>query len=235
MGVLGTLNMSHAKDADKEKKEEYNQYKMHLLDARKTTFQQLDKAIFTLSGGGLGLSIAFLKDIVSIKQATWLYLLFSSWSLFIASIILTLVSFLSSWVAIDKQLNFAEEYYNQGNTSILSKTNKASILTITLNIISVVCFVIAVILIVLFISKNLLKERVMNKRYDANVMQELEGLGGYVPPMMQKGKSIKVEKKGFVPNKLPKDSGKTSSTNSDQNKRPKPKTNNSDRQLTIIT
>ncbi|WP_295103041.1 hypothetical protein [uncultured Candidatus Kuenenia sp.] len=227
--------MSHAKAADKEKKEEYNQYKMHLLDARKTTFQQLDKAIFTLSGGGLGLSIAFLKDIVSIKQAAWLYLLFSSWSLFIASIILTLVSFLSSWVAIDKQLNFAEEYYNQDNTSILSKTNKASILTITLNIISVVCFVIAVILIVLFISKNLLKERVMNKRYDANVMQELEGLGGYVPPMMQKGKSIMVEKKGFVPNKLPKDSGKTSSTNSDQNKKPKPKTNNSDRQLTIIT
>jgi hypothetical protein len=75
----------------------------------------------------------------------------------------------------------------------------------------------------------------MNKRYDANVMHELEGLGGYVPPMMQKGKSIKVEKKGFVPNKLPKDSGKTSSTNSDQNKKPKPKTNNSDRQLTIIT
>jgi hypothetical protein len=208
---------------NKRKIEQYNRYRDQLLTARQLNFQQLDKAIFTLSGGGLGLSIAFVKDIFHIKQAVLLWFLFSSWFLFIASIILTLVSFLFSWLATDKQLNIAHEYYIEKKEESLNKKNNASIVTSLLNIFAVVCFVSAAILTVCFVYKNLLKERNMNKNNGVNVTQAFRGLGGYVPPMMQKSNGTEIEKRGFVPSKIPKDPGKS---NTDQGKKQKPKTNN---------
>lgn len=41
--------------------------------------QMLDKAILSLSSAGLGVSLAFIKNVVPLDKATNLYLLYLSW------------------------------------------------------------------------------------------------------------------------------------------------------------
>src|SRR5260370_16930683 len=71
----------------------YKVYRGELNSARQSNIDELDKAILTLSSGGLGLSLAFLKDIVPLTQTSLLPLLYFSWGLFIVAIVFTLVSF----------------------------------------------------------------------------------------------------------------------------------------------
>src|SRR6266404_4254675 len=94
-----------------DKREIFKQYRDHLLSVRQSSFEQLDKSILTLSSGGLGLSIAFIKEIVPPGHIVVLCLLIISWALFVVSILSTLASFVLSTYAIDTQMEYAEEYY----------------------------------------------------------------------------------------------------------------------------
>ena len=67
--------------------------------------QMLDKAILSLSSAGLGVSLAFIKNVVPLDKATNLYLLYSSWGTFVGAIASTLVSFLASECGLEKQAN----------------------------------------------------------------------------------------------------------------------------------
>lgn len=67
--------------------------------------QMFDKAILSLSSAGLGVSLAFIKNVVSLKEATNLYLLHSSWGAFVGAILFTLISFLASQCGLEKQAN----------------------------------------------------------------------------------------------------------------------------------
>lgn len=67
--------------------------------------QMLDKAILSLSSAGLGVSLAFIKNVVPLDKATNLCLLYSSWGTFVGAIAGTLVSFLASQCGLEKQAN----------------------------------------------------------------------------------------------------------------------------------
>ena len=67
--------------------------------------QMLDKAILSLSSAGLGVSLAFIKNVVPLDKATNLYLLYFSWGTFVGAIAGTLVSFLVSQRGLEKQAN----------------------------------------------------------------------------------------------------------------------------------
>lgn len=67
--------------------------------------QMLDKAILSLSSAGLGVSLAFIKNVVPLDKATNLYLLYLSWGTFVGAIAGTLVSFLASQCGLEKQAN----------------------------------------------------------------------------------------------------------------------------------
>src|SRR5580698_4563845 len=66
--------------------------------------QEFDKAILTLSAGLLGISLAFIKDIVPLEHAFNLSLLYASWVFAVVAMILTLLSFLASKHAFNAQL-----------------------------------------------------------------------------------------------------------------------------------
>ncbi len=68
--------------------------------------QELDRAVLTLSAGLLGLSLAFIKDVVPLSQAIALWLLYLSWGFSAGAILLTLFSFLASKSAFNV-LNYA--------------------------------------------------------------------------------------------------------------------------------
>ena len=67
--------------------------------------QMLDKAILSLSSAGLGVSLAFIKNVVPLDKATNLYLLYLSWGTFVGAIAGTLVSFLASQCGLEEQAN----------------------------------------------------------------------------------------------------------------------------------
>jgi TRAP-type C4-dicarboxylate transport system permease small subunit len=82
-------------------------YRDHLVGAHHTASQDFDKAIMTLSGGALGLSITFVHDIA--PHPTNKILLSLAWLLFSISLLLILVSFLSSQAAVLAMIKTLDE------------------------------------------------------------------------------------------------------------------------------
>jgi hypothetical protein len=67
-------------------KEELNRYRESLIVTLKFLNESYDKLLVTLSGGALGISIAFLKDIVKLENVNNPRLLFLAWLAFILSL-----------------------------------------------------------------------------------------------------------------------------------------------------
>lgn len=131
------------------------EYKSSLYNIYQSNYEQFDKAILTLSSGGLGLSLTFIKN-TSNQYAILNYnMLEYSWYCFTASIISTIVSFLIGANAIKKALKGHENHDYKKST----KVNWTEIL----NYFSVLSFLIAVILTICFVSKTMEKD-MMNKK-----------------------------------------------------------------------
>ena len=109
--------------------------------------EQYDKTLITLSTGALGLSFAFIKDIVDIKSAAYADFLLGSWICFIISILSILLSFLTSKHALEQAI-MAED-----NGKIFD--NKLDKVTTTLNWLSASFFVVGLIFLVIFVKLNL--------------------------------------------------------------------------------
>lgn len=182
----------------------YDNYRNELTLARQSSFEHFDRAILSLSSAGLGLSLAFLKDIVPLDEIAVLWLLFISWTLFSLSIMATLVSFVLARISIDKQLEYAEEYYVNRDESFFNKKNPYKLATTITNYISGICFLLAILMTVSFVSINIniqVKEkRLMSKEQSP---QEVPIQEGVVPANMQKVTPEPDLIRGIVPSKMP--------------------------------
>ena len=65
--------------------EELDKYRTELLQTVQKLNESYDKIIITLSGGALGLSVIFLKDVIKDNKLESPELLIWSWALFITS------------------------------------------------------------------------------------------------------------------------------------------------------
>ena len=135
--------------------ENYLKERKLLIDAQQQSYQQFDKAILTLSSGGLGVSIIFLRDILPLEQITNYYFLIGSWILFTISILCTLISFLTSQYAYDEQLELINRYFLNKDSDALTKKNRFAQITEGLNISAAVFFILAVISTIMFVSINI--------------------------------------------------------------------------------
>lgn len=133
----------------------YYQVFDQLERARQSAFEQFDKAILTLSSGGLGLSLAFLKDVVKTRPPVGEPILVVSWVLFAVSILSTLVSFLFSERAIVDHQEFARRYYLESNQEYRDKVSCYSTATKIANLIAAFMFLSAVVLSIIFVSTNI--------------------------------------------------------------------------------
>ena len=69
-------------------------YWEHLVKARETASRDYDKALLTLAGGALGISIAFIHNVAPHpKHTAWLGM---AWGLFALSLVFVVVSLLTS-------------------------------------------------------------------------------------------------------------------------------------------
>jgi len=126
-----------------------------LIEAQQQSYQQFDKAILTLSSGGLGVSIIFLRDILPLEQITNYYFLIGSWMLFTISILSTLISFLTSQYAYSEQLRLIEEYFQNKDSGAPDKKNRFAQITERLNVSAAVFFILAVVSTIMFVSLNI--------------------------------------------------------------------------------
>lgn len=147
-GIVDTEN-------GKERRALYAETRKDLLVRTLSNSEKYDAAILTLSMAALGLSLTLIRAGMGQKPAHGLCLLLSWW-FFGLAIVVTICSFFSSNSAINKQLDYAKEYYLENKEESLSKTNVSDMLTNALNYISGILFILGVGLTLVFVSTNLL-------------------------------------------------------------------------------
>jgi hypothetical protein len=114
--------------------------------------QEFDKAILTLSASLLGVSLAFIKDIVPLDQAINLPMLYASWVFSVGAIVLTLASFLASKNAFNAQLPVLYKEYISPETIV--KPTRAALFTRWLTYGEAACFLVSILLTVGFAVRN---------------------------------------------------------------------------------
>jgi hypothetical protein len=103
------------------RRELHDQHKARICEDIQSSTDSFDQSLLTLSSGALGVSLAFIKDIVPLKEAVWIGLLFGSWIAFALCIVATVVSFLVSVKANKQQLGYIEAYYLRSQDGALDK------------------------------------------------------------------------------------------------------------------
>ena len=153
-------------DSYDESERNYEQYlkeRDELLKRQLSNSQILDKAILALSSAGLGLSLAFIGKGVSLAEAAQVCLLYFSWGLFVAAIISTLISFLTSQGALKKQLEIDEEYFLTNKEDSSNSKNPLNQITTVLSYVSVISYIFAICLTVVFIALNPKTNHILNE------------------------------------------------------------------------
>jgi hypothetical protein len=85
-----------------EPQDDLQEYEKRLLDLKHESIRELDKWLITLSGGALGVSFAFIKDLITPEKMTRIDLLFWSWMCWGLSIMSVLGAFFCSYRAMEK-------------------------------------------------------------------------------------------------------------------------------------
>jgi hypothetical protein len=139
----------------KERNDLYQKYREDLLKRQLSNSEKFDQSILTLSSSLLGLTLTFFRNVMPIEEAYYTRLLISAWMLLAMAIIFTVLSFPISQESIKKQMNYAKEYYLDGNEEFLKKNNIYANFNDIAGYISAAAFTFAVVLLVAFVSLNI--------------------------------------------------------------------------------
>lgn len=99
----------------------YDDFKKGVQDDIRSGTENFDKNLLALSSGALGISLAFVKDIVPLQEAHLLFCLIASWIMFALCILVTMASFQVSIKALECSLPFSEKYYFNDERDALDK------------------------------------------------------------------------------------------------------------------
>jgi len=147
-------------------------------DAARTTYSQqvaqawtdqqassdsFDNNLLTFSSAALGLSLAFIKDIVPLEHAEWLKTLYLSWGAFAGCIVVTIASFRVSVQAQRAHEGFLAEYYLRGREEYFNKRSRWSDALPWCALVGSTLFVAGIILTLAFASQNVSHLKEMGK------------------------------------------------------------------------
>lgn len=127
------------------------QYRENLATLEQKAQDDYDKTILTLSGGALGITIAFIKDIVGNDPVINSNLIFYAWLLWGISISAILLSFYFSILAMRKAIDQIDE----GANNIKKPGGWFDSVTGILNAVGGLFFIAGVILAAIFIRQNI--------------------------------------------------------------------------------
>ena len=140
--------------AEDQNRKLYESQCLKYQDGAHAATQEFDRAILTLSAGALGLSLAFIKDIVSLNVAIHLFLLFGSWVFFGFSILFTLASFVASQKAFKHSQNIAYRYYMEHKHEVLKQRSVPALATRYLTYAAGASFLFGLVMTLVFTTVN---------------------------------------------------------------------------------
>ncbi len=132
-------------------KDQAQEYRDHLLLAEKDAQQDFDKTVFALSGGAIGVSFAFVSDIVdpqamvSVKNLIW------AWGSWAGSLLCVLFSYYFSHLALRKTINQVDE----GKLNQEHRGGFSDYAIALLNPAGALLFVAGLVLMIIFVNLNL--------------------------------------------------------------------------------
>ena len=159
----------------------YNDHKKQAWEDIQSSTDSYDQSLLTLSSGGLGLSIAFIKDVVPLQQAIWLWLLYCSWVAFAVCILTTVISF---QIAIETQKELllnCGKYYIDKDESYRDKRGKYSRILRWCTIVAGGLFVLALACTIVFSVENVGRYSKMPREEGGSRLQEGRGAVSMTP------------------------------------------------------
>jgi hypothetical protein len=132
----------------------YRRGRTNLELGRRTAYVEFDKAVLALSGGGLAVSISFIRDLVPNAAPSSLTILWVSWLLYASSMTFTLFSFLFSQWAFDRELTLMDAHFLSGDKEALRRPNRYAAAVRWLNYASCTALTTAIALTVVFAFVN---------------------------------------------------------------------------------
>ncbi|HLG58128.1 MAG TPA: hypothetical protein VI485_22465 [Vicinamibacterales bacterium] len=130
----------------------YRHHRTGLEGGRRSAYIEFDKAVLALSAGGLALSISFIGELVPSTPPSVLPVLYSSWLLYAICMMSTLLSFLFSQAAFDRELQLIDDHYLRFDNRVHDATNRPAAVVKWLNYVSCAALMVAVALTVVFAS-----------------------------------------------------------------------------------
>jgi hypothetical protein len=144
--------------------EEFCKYRDKAWDDITASSDDFDKSLLTYASGTLGLSLAFIKDIVKIDSATALPCLYWSWIFLTACIVITIASFRISIEAQKRHLITAQRVFLEDDEEASNKGNAWSTLLDICAYVGATFFLAGVVTTVLFVYLNVLQEHKMGNQ-----------------------------------------------------------------------
>lgn len=138
-------------------KPNYEGYKACIDDLNQrqmSNSETYDKSLLTLSSAFLGLSLTFIQNVVPLKTAEYLFLLYLSWGLFALTVILTIASFIYGQAVIDKLKDGAKRHFIEGKKDEDTRSLVLSKRLALLNTADGVVFIVGVVSLVVFVAWN---------------------------------------------------------------------------------
>jgi hypothetical protein len=169
---VGEIKMSEKNEeplSDEEKQarwDEFCKYRDQAWEDITSSSDEFDKSLLTYSSGALGLSLAFIKDIVKLENATALPWLYWSWVFLTLCIILTISSYRFSIEAQKKHLINAQRFFLERDENALNRKTIWSILLDVCAYAGAAFFLAGVLSTVLFVYLNVSQESKMPKATD---------------------------------------------------------------------
>ena len=126
-------------------------YRKLLVEADERSQENFDKTVIALSGGGMGVSLAFVDNIVGDRPLAASCLLLLAWAAWTASLLVVLTSFYLSRLALRQAI--AE--LDAGVTSTARPGGRYAVLTTVANFVGPALFIIGAILMGVFVFLNI--------------------------------------------------------------------------------
>lgn len=133
-------------------------YKMHAQQAwtdKQASADGFDKNLLTFSSGALGVSLAFVKDVVPLAHARHMTLLYCSWSGLVLCVIFTIFSFPFSQMAFVLHDKHLQKYYLDNDRKYLNPPNIWTGCVHACSVAGGISFLFGIVTTVLFVYLNL--------------------------------------------------------------------------------
>ena len=147
-------------DEDNTQSDQLAEYRKWLVSAEQKSQEDFDKTVLSLSGGALGISFVFLKDVIGPQPLVFTIFLLAAWLAWAFSTFSVLTSYYLSHLALRRAITQVDDgtIYEQPAGGAFAR------LTAILNAIGAVLFLVGVCCITVFAGVNLSTKGATNDR-----------------------------------------------------------------------